>query len=502
MAEVIVVGGGLAGMVTALRLLERGYEVSLYDESETRLGGKAGANKNGGDYNDHGYHIFPAWYVNTWQLVEDLGIGRNFVDFNDLHQMLPLESDRVPRLTTLRGITSFRYLWRNLRSGFIPIPDMFLFFYAALDLASQPDQQKADLDQLSITGFLRSRFYRTQPLETLFHELVLKAITVPGYNVSAMTAKKVMRFWLKTPLPFVRILRNNLQTSFIEPIQQRLQELGCDIHFAQRLVRIQTDGSRVTKLQFQDQGNGSLYDRPVEVFVLAIPPERVAKLLDDDVYAAAPNLSKVLSLHSQPMAAFDIYFSRKLPYLPREHVMLTNSHFGLSFIDVSRTWPDYDASVLQVIASDFIPLQTLSPDKAAERVIEELMRFLPFERTDIKRCVPQPHLNEPLFINDEGAWHYRPKVREEEELTKELTNLYLAGDYCRVPVDLTSMEAAISSGLQAAAAIVGEDREEVRRRPPEYSERLLALAKRALMPIAALVKLVTLIRDRIAANVK
>jgi uncharacterized protein with NAD-binding domain and iron-sulfur cluster len=496
MAEVTVVGGGLAGMVTALRLLQWGYEVSLYDESETRLGGKAGANKNGEDYNDHGYHVFPAWYVNTWQLVRELDIESNFVDFDDAHQMLPLKPDRVPRCTTLRGFTSFRYLWRNLRSGFIPIPDMLLFFYAALDLASQPDRQKADLDQLSITGFLRSRFYHTQRLELLFHEMVLKAITVPAYDCSAMTVKKVVRFWLRSPLPFLRILRGNLQTSFVEPIQQRLQELGCDIHLGQRLERIQTDRSQVTRLHFQDRRNGTLYERPVETFVLAIPPERVAKLLDDDdLYAAAPSLSKVLSLHAQPMAAFDFYFTRKLRYLPREHVFLTNSKFGLSFIDVSWTWPDYNASVLQVIASDFIPLQTLSEDKAAERIIDELRKYLPFEMTDIKGYIPQPHLKEPLFINDEGAWHFRPKVRDEEELTKELTNLYLAGDYCRVPVDLASMEAAISSGLQAAAAIVGQPLEEARRRPPEYPEKLLILAKRALMPVAALAKLAALIRD-------
>jgi uncharacterized protein with NAD-binding domain and iron-sulfur cluster len=498
MAEVTVVGGGLAGMVTALRLLQWGYEVSLYDESETRLGGKAGAKRNGEDYNDHGYHVFPAWYVNTWQLVRELHIESNFVDFDDAHQMLPLKSDRVPRCTTLRGFTSFRYLWRNLRSGVMPIPDMLLFFYAALDLASQPDRQRADLDQLSIIGFLRSRFYHTQRLEQLFHEMVLKAITVPAYDCSAMTVKRVVRFWLRSPLPFLRILRGNLQTSFIEPIQQGLQELGCDIHLAQCLERIQTDHSQVTKLHFQDRRNGTPYERPVETFVLAIPPERVAKLLadDDDLYTAAPSLSKVLSLHAQPMAAFDIYFTRKLSYLPREHVFLTNSRFGLSFIDVSRTWPGHDASVLQVIASDFIPLQTLSEDKAAERIIDELMKYLPFERTDIDRYVPQPHLNEPLFINDEGAWQFRPKVRDEEELTKELTNLYLAGDYCRVPVDLASIEAAISSGLQAAAAIVGQPIEEVRRIPPEYPEKLLILAKGALMPVAALAKLATLIRDR------
>src|SRR5215217_4531567 len=132
MTEVTVVGGGLAGMVTALRLLERGYEVSLY-ESNVRLGGKAGANKNGGDYNDHGYHIFPAWYVNTWQLVKELDIESNFVNFDDLHQTMPLTADEeAPRFTTLRGITSLRYVWRNLMAGFIPVPDMLLFFCAAL----------------------------------------------------------------------------------------------------------------------------------------------------------------------------------------------------------------------------------------------------------------------------------------------------------------------------------------------------------------------------------
>lgn len=46
MAHVTIVGGGLAGMVAALRLLERGCAVSLY-ESSHRLGGKAGANQNG-----------------------------------------------------------------------------------------------------------------------------------------------------------------------------------------------------------------------------------------------------------------------------------------------------------------------------------------------------------------------------------------------------------------------------------------------------------------------
>jgi len=226
-------------MVTALRLLERGFEVSLYDESEMRLGGKAGSNKNGERFNDHGYHIFPAWYVNTWELVKELGIESNFVDFSDVTQ---LKAGEFPRFITIRDPLSLRYAWRNLKSGLMPIPDMLLFFYAVLDLASQPYRRRWPLDRLSVTGFLRSRFYRTPELETQFQELVLKAITVPSYAVSAMTVRNVVRFWIRSPQPFVSILRNNLQTYFIEPIHQRLRVLGCDIHLAQRLKRIQTDG--------------------------------------------------------------------------------------------------------------------------------------------------------------------------------------------------------------------------------------------------------------------
>src|SRR5438552_2123683 len=86
MAEIIVVGGGLAGMVTALRLLERGCQVTLFESSE-RMGGKAGAARHGSDFDEHAYHIFPAWYLNTWQLVSELDIAEHFVDCSDIVQI-------------------------------------------------------------------------------------------------------------------------------------------------------------------------------------------------------------------------------------------------------------------------------------------------------------------------------------------------------------------------------------------------------------------------------
>lgn len=487
MANVTIVGGGLAGMTAALRLLERGYQVSIY-ESTSRLGGKAGADKNGDDYNDHGYHIFPAWYLNTWRLVDELGIRDNFIDLVRLNQV---NAEEFPKFTTLEGITSLRNAVKNLRAGFIPIPDMILFLYAVLDLASQPYSQRASLDQISATGFLRSRFYTTERLEEQFHELMLKAITVPSYNVSAMTVKNVMQFWLKYPLPVVRILKGNLQTFFINPIEQRLTALACNFHFHKHLVRIETEDSRVTRLYFRDTRTDVMMEKEVDQFILAIPSDKVAKLIDDELYAAAPELANIQYLHSQPMVSLDVYLRHKIPELPSEHVNLTGARFGLSLIDVSNVWSGYEKTVLNLIASDFHSLQTLSSEQAVEVLMAEIRRFLPIERNDVERYVFQPHAHEPLLLNDLGAWHFRP------EATTELENMFLAGDYCRSPVDLASMEAAILSGLKAAEALrlkrnIGTPVEILE--PEVHPEWLLRLSRYILTPIALVAKIATLLR--------
>jgi Flavin containing amine oxidoreductase len=307
--------------------------------------------------------------------------------------------------------------------------------------------KRAALDQISVTGFLRSRFYTTEELEDQFHELMMKAITVPSYYVSAMTVKNAMQFWLKYPKPVIRILKGNLQTFFIDHIQQKLTALGCDIHYQKSLFRIEPEGARVARCHFRDVENGELEERKIDQFVLAVSPEKGGGLLDDALYTAAPNLANVQYLHSQPMVALDVYLNKKIPELPKEHVNLTGAQFGLSGIDISNVWTGYDTTVLNLIASDFHAVETLSDERAIGLLINEVRRFIPFEERDIDRYVLQHHINEPLFLNDIGAWHYRP------EATTELGNMVLAGDYCRSRVDLVSMEAAITSGLAAAEAL-------------------------------------------------
>ena len=61
MERVAVVGGGLAGLVTARRLAERGLDVSLYEATD-RLGGRVGSDRRDGFVLDRGFQVlFPSY---------------------------------------------------------------------------------------------------------------------------------------------------------------------------------------------------------------------------------------------------------------------------------------------------------------------------------------------------------------------------------------------------------------------------------------------------------
>src|SRR5262249_39225599 len=128
---------------------------------------------------------------------------------------------------------------------------------------------------------------------------------------------------------------------------------------------------------------------------------------------------------------------------------------------------------------------------AVEQLLNDLHRFIPeIVAGDIDRYDFQPHVDQPLFMNDVGAWQFRPQA------STQLKNLYLAGDYCRSHVDLVSMEGAVTTGLQAAEALrkdSGIGAAVDIQVPNVYSGILMKLGKVVLLPLAALAKLVTLL---------
>jgi phytoene dehydrogenase-like protein len=468
MRHVIVVGGGLAGMVTALELAKHGRRVVILEKSE-RLGGKAGADTRRGRAVEHGYHVVPKWYPNVRALLDALQV--KLVDFDRYHYLLP---NAFPKLVTVRGPTSLGAILHNTFQGLLPWYQTLLFFNFTLDMLSQPLSAKKLLDRVSTVGLMRKAWYMTEQVAELNQENMLKASAIPAIEMSAMTAKKVGGFWVRQAAPFLSVMPGDLQSTFIEPLARLVRGAGVEVRLNQEVVGLNVESGRVTAVRLRD-GIALAADS----FVLATPFEITREWIDDPVYPLDPSLGNLQQLESRPMAALHVRLKRKLENIPREHVFFHGGAYGLSFIDVSQIWPNILATELSFIASNYVSLTKLGDAAAGAALLGEIREYLPIADADIESVELQSNLTTPLFINTVGAWPNRPRARS------EIPNVYLAGDFVQNEIDLACMEGAVSSAILAAKALL-HDQDGTHlpspARPPVWPRPLLLAARAALLP--------------------
>ena len=83
--DVVVIGGGFAGLSAGVALAERGFRVAVL-EAKPALGGRAYsfADTETGDFVDNGQHVLMGCYVETFRFLERIGQGGQLVFQHDL----------------------------------------------------------------------------------------------------------------------------------------------------------------------------------------------------------------------------------------------------------------------------------------------------------------------------------------------------------------------------------------------------------------------------------
>ncbi|MFN0186674.1 MAG: FAD-dependent oxidoreductase [Aquabacterium sp.] len=530
--QVAIAGGGIAGMSAALRLAQRGYAVTLYEEKPW-LGGNLSSylDPKTGVYHDVFPHMFSNFYVNFWDIAEkELGLTRGDGENDDFaaRDSFVMQSQR-DGIKVLRNAATLdpRALWADMQSGsagMTPL-QMYLYMYSMLDLVSHRFEVRGQLGQ-SVNGWIRSRPCATLQVAQAHDTLIEFIWSVHSRATSAAAYRSFYRHAFGNMEPLLWLLRGSLQEKIILPLQKRLEELGVDVRTSTRVHEINLDGPRAIGLTVSETRYDERLHRPVvagkpvpgkpfDLLILSVTPGALGRLAlqGPDGNRLATRLPKLSHagrrLQSEPIAVLDVYFKRKLHGLMAQNVSAIDSDCYFSYIDLSQLWPQLQAegiTALTLAASDYWALPGDNDKENGFHMIQELSRYVggfhpghrwedPAADIDWTRTKYRSNKDDPIFVNQVGTWDYRPEVHYPDLIE----NVYFAGDFCRNPIDMATVEAAVSSGVRAAAAVqarapLGETAIEVLK-PPLWPLWQLAALKMMLAPAAYAAKAWLTTRD-------
>ncbi|WP_166244991.1 hydroxysqualene dehydroxylase [Paenibacillus turpanensis] len=496
--KVVVLGGGVAGLTAAHELMERGFEVEVY-EFKMIPGGKArsmpftGSGKDGrADLpGEHGFRLFPKFYRHVIDTMKRIPDEKGTV-FNHL-----VEVPRLDIATTTHPlvelVAKMNFTIEDLKA------EMRVLFDNGLGLSGEDlDHYVAKLWQVMTSSDERiENEYQDIPwwefidadkyspaFRNVFGNITKTLVACKSTRANTKTVGTVaaqMTMDILTPgTSFVRILNGPTNDRWINPWVSFLRANGVKYYTEAKAERIHYSDDRITGAEVSIKGG-----EPVTVtgdyYICAFPVEVMAGFIPDDMAEAHHDMANIRLLAKSVdwMNGIQFYLKEDVPVTPG-HVMYFDSPWALTSISQRQFWPAFDWSkygdgtvkgVLSVDISDWEtegvlfgkPAMHCTPEEIRQEVWEQLKRGLNvgqellrddvlhsyFLDTDIHFDNPHETVNlEPLLINEVGTWQLRPNAYT------SIPNLFLASDYVRTNTDLATMEGANEAARRAVNAIL------------------------------------------------
>jgi uncharacterized protein with NAD-binding domain and iron-sulfur cluster len=500
--KVVILGGGIGGLSAAHELVERRFDVEIY-EMLPIAGGKARSFELQGSGTEgrrdlpgeHGFRFFPRFYRHIVETMARIPTGNggnvadNLVDTTRCQfarfGRRPFElSARAPRsLNDTRLVLDD--LGRLLGGDLGLSHDDLAFFGSKVwqIVTSCRERRMTEYEQLAWWDFIeaesRSPFYR----KLLGHGITRSLVAAKAQSASTKTIGDIfvqLIFDIITPGPSTdRVLNGPTNDVWITPWTNYLKSRG--VHYF-------TD-SKARAVTFEDGHiRSATIDSPTgsktvtgDYFIFALPVEDVIDLITPAMIQAEPALQHLFTLDdiTEWMNGIQIYLNEDVP-IAHGHTIYVDSPWALTSISQAQFWKHVnfgelgDGRVRGVISVDISEWEEkglngkrakdCTSDEIKDEVWQQLKRSLNFGDTvmlrddqvvhwsvdpDIRRNQDGTATNEePLLVNLVDTWKLRP------EAVTRIPNLFLASDYVRTYTDLATMEAANEAARRAVNGIL------------------------------------------------
>lgn len=433
--QVAIIGGGCAGLSAAATLVDRGFQVTLF-EASSQLGGRARTvlveNNSLMHLLDNGQHILLGAYRETLALLNKVGVDENEA-FLRAPLQIKMQSTSEKSTFSLKSAHYFPAPL-NLLFGLLTCKGLsFSERIAAIKLMVRIKNTHYQIAKdTPLEQFLVSHQQTVRLIEMLWEPLCLAALNTPIAIASTRIFLNTLRDSFSGSKKNSDFLLPKLDLSKIiaHPLSHYIQSKGGEIRLNSSVSHLELEGDGFNL----ETKNGKYFFSQV---IIALSPTRVDKLIE-----ALPKLQNILlqtqTYSYQPIYTIYLQYSpeTKLPFVMTG---LTNM-IGQWIFDRGQLCEQ--KGLMAVVVSAKGRHQLLSQDELALKVAKELSQAF-------------SELSKPL-------WH---KVIAEKRATFSCVanlarpsnktaqpNLFLAGDYTYAEYPAT-IEGAVRSGIICANLI-------------------------------------------------
>jgi uncharacterized protein with NAD-binding domain and iron-sulfur cluster len=499
--KVIILGGGIAGLSAAHELIERGFEVEIY-ELLPIAGGKArsfglpgsGTGGRGNLPGEHGFRFFPRFYrhiIDTMRRIpcHDGTVADNLVDTTrcQLARFGRHPIDLPARFP--RTISDIRVVLDDLGrflGGDLGLSHEELAFFAARVwqiVTSCRERRMEEYEKLGWWDFIEADRHSPEYQKLLGHGITRSLVAAKARSASTKTIGDIfvqLLFDIVTPGPSTdRVLNGPTNDVWIDPWLTYLKAKGVRYHFGARVIAVTFDGGVIRDATISRGGTTARVSG--DHFVFAMPVEDVIDLITPEMIRAEPALGHLFTLDdiTEWMNGIQIYLNEDVP-ITHGHTIYVDSPWALTSISQTQFWSHVqitevgDGTVKGIISVDISeweepglngkPAKDCSPEEIKAEVWNQLKRSLNYGDRVVLRDDQIVHWSldpgirrqkdgttaneEPLLVNLVDTWRLRP------EAVTRIPNLFLASDYVRTSTDLATMEAANEAARRAVNGIL------------------------------------------------
>jgi len=473
--RVAIVGAGLAGLATAVDLVDNGCDVQIF-ESRPFVGGKVSSwvDKDG-NHIEMGLHVFFGCYYQLFDLMEKVGSLPNLRVKEHSHTFIN-KGGRVGALdfrfitgAPFNGLKAFftttqltlqDKLQNAIALGTSPIVRGLVDFDGAM-------QTIRNLDKISFADWFRRHGGSDGSIKRMWNPIAYALGFIDSENISARCMLTIFQFFaVRSEASILRMLEGSPNEYLHQPILKYLEARGTKIYTRRQVRQIQ-----FTELEAQTQVTGIVVAQgdteetiTADAYVCACDVPGIQRLLPQE-WRKWVEFDNIYKLDTVPVATVQLRFDgwvtelkdgekrKQLNYATGiDNLLYTTDADFSCFADLALTSPaDYyrpgQGSLLQLVLTPGDPFIKQNNEAIVQHVLKQVHELFPSSRELNMTWSSVVKLAQSLYREAPGMDAYRPNQET------PVPNFFLAGSYTQQDY-IDSMEGATISGRRAAKVIL------------------------------------------------